>query len=112
MTEIRPYQGETALLILAFVQMNLDDNAVLTSWPQVEGYFKRQQLSTNWQIDVRQRFDEFQKKIEKTGFPELYGLWDDQTLIGYAYRPAADHFQTNDYLPDALQQKLRTMFLE
>lgn len=111
MTEVRPYQGETDLLIRAFVQMNLDDNAVLTSWAQVADYFKQHQFSATWQSDVRQRFAEFQRDVAATGFPELYGLWDNQTLIGYVYRPAADHFQTNDHLPDSLQQKLRKMFL-
>ncbi|WP_125767458.1 hypothetical protein [Lapidilactobacillus wuchangensis] len=74
MTEVRPYQGETDLLVRAFVQMNLDDNAKLTSWTQIEDYFKQHQFSAAWQSDVRQRFDQFQKEVQQPGFPELYGL--------------------------------------
>ncbi|WP_125604996.1 hypothetical protein [Lapidilactobacillus bayanensis] len=100
--EIKPFTNESALLVLAYGPTHLDDNLKLMSVAELNNYLQSHQVFLSAGLES---LATFQQRLLASDFPNLFGVWHAQQLLGYILQTDRENYQTSDF-PDEIAHQV------
>lgn len=92
--EFKLFVNETKLLVLTYVQTHLDDNSRLTSMTALNAYLATDKRSLPTELES---IATFQQRLLEPDYPYLFGVWNQQQLLGLVLQTDAVHFRSSDF---------------
>ncbi|MFD1464801.1 hypothetical protein ACFQ4L_01675 [Lapidilactobacillus mulanensis] len=104
---IKPYSGEESLLIFAYTQIYLGESLRLYSRGALAKFIDSYQQYIS--IPSIPGLQAFEVQVKAASYPNLFGVWSDEKLLGFILQTGKTRLQTSDF-SDSITTEIRHYF--